>query len=50
MQGGIAAPAAVRMKELGGVNAAIEVGKYRLDIALGSNGELFSAPNQSPQS
>jgi hypothetical protein len=29
-----------------GVNAAIEVGKYKLDIALGSNGELFSTPNQ----
>jgi transposase len=30
-----------------GVNAAIEVGKYKLDIALGSNGELFSTPNQA---
>ena len=35
-----------RMKEMGGVNVAIEVGKYRLDIALGSNGDLFSEPNQ----
>jgi transposase len=32
---------------MGGVNVAIEVGKHSLDIALGSNGELFSEPNQS---
>ncbi|MBV8772250.1 MAG: IS110 family transposase [Deltaproteobacteria bacterium] len=31
---------------MGGVNAAIEVGKHKLDVALGSNGELFSEPNQ----
>ncbi len=41
------APAAGRMKEMGTVNAAIEVGKHKLDVALGSNGELFSEPNQS---
>jgi hypothetical protein len=29
-----------------GVNAAIEVGKHQLDVALGSKGELFSEPNQ----
>ena len=32
---------------MGGVNAAIEVGKHQLDVALGSNGELFSEPNQT---
>jgi transposase len=31
---------------MGGVNVAIEVGKHKLDVALGSNGELFSEPNQ----
>src|SRR4030088_1331455 len=46
-QGGVTAPAAVRMKAMGGVNAAIEVGKHQLDVALGSNGELFSEPNQA---
>ena len=28
------------------MNAAIDVGKHQLDVALGSNGELFSEPNQ----
>src|ERR1700730_5895367 len=46
IQGGVITPAAVRMKEMGGLNAAIDVGKHKLDIALGSNGELFSEPNQ----
>src|SRR2546427_8569554 len=47
VQGGVAAPAAVRrMREMGGVNAAVEVGKHKLDVALGSDGELFSEPNQ----
>ena len=32
---------------MGGVNAAIDVGKERLDEALGSEGERFSQPNQS---
>jgi transposase len=32
---------------MGGMNAAIEVGKHKLDVALGSNGELFSEPNQA---
>ena len=31
---------------MGAVNAAIEVGKHKLDVVLGSNGELFSEPNQ----
>jgi transposase len=31
---------------MSGVNAAIDVGKLKLDIALGSDGELFSEPNQ----
>ena len=31
---------------MSGVNAAIEVGKHSLNIALGSDGELFSEPNQ----
>jgi len=30
---------------MSGVNAAIEVGKHSLEIALGSDGELFSEPN-----
>jgi transposase len=34
------------MKEMGAVNAAIEVGKHKLDIAPGSNGEVFSELNQ----
>lgn len=28
------------------MNTAIEVGKHKLDVALGSDGELFSEPNQ----
>ena len=32
---------------MGGVNAAIEVGKHQLDVALGSNGGRFSEPNQT---
>jgi hypothetical protein len=32
---------------MSGVNAAIEVGKHKLDVALGSKGELFSEPNQT---
>ena len=31
---------------MGGINAAIDVGKHQLEVALGSNGELFSEPNQ----
>jgi transposase len=34
------------MKAMGAMNAAIDVGKHQLDVALGSNGELFSEPNQ----
>ena len=34
---------------MGGINAAIDVGKHKLDIALGRNGELFSEPNQAPR-
>jgi hypothetical protein len=41
LQGGAITPAAVRRKEMGGINAAVDVGKHKLDIALGSNGELF---------
>jgi hypothetical protein len=37
MQGGVAA----RMRKMGGMNAAVEVGKHKLDVALGSAGELF---------
>jgi hypothetical protein len=32
---------------MGGVNAAIEVEKHKLDVALGSGGELLSEPNQT---
>ena len=32
---------------MSGVNAAIEVGKFKLDIALGSDGELFTEPKES---
>jgi transposase len=31
---------------VGGVNAAIEVGKHELKVCLGSEGERFSEPNQ----
>jgi len=31
---------------MGGVNAAIEVGKHELKVCLGSEGEVFSEPNQ----
>src|SRR5271155_2710578 len=47
MQGGVITPAAVRMKGMGGLNAAIDVGKDQLDVAVGSNGALFSEPNQA---
>jgi hypothetical protein len=46
MQGRVTTPAPVRTKEMGGMNAAIDVGKHKLDVALSSNGELFSEPNQ----
>jgi hypothetical protein len=29
---GVAAPVGVRVREMGGVNAAIEVGKHKLDV------------------
>jgi transposase len=32
---------------MGQVNAAIEVGKHKLEVAVGSDGELSSEPNQS---
>ena len=32
---------------MGGLNVAIDVGKHQLNVALGSNGELFAEPNQS---
>jgi transposase len=32
---------------MGGINAAIDVGKHQLEVALGSNGELFAEPNQT---
>ena len=44
---GSQARAKVRRTELSGVNAAIDVGKFKLDIALGSDGELFSEPKES---
>jgi len=47
MQGGVKAPAAMRRRAMSGVNAAIEIGKHSLEIALGSDGVLFSEPNQS---
>jgi hypothetical protein len=31
---------------MGGVNVAIEVGKYRLQVAVGSSGELMELENQ----
>jgi transposase len=34
------------MTAMGGINAAIDVGKHQLEVALGSNGELFAEPNQ----
>jgi transposase len=36
----------VSRKKMGGVNAAIEVGKHTLEVALGSDGQLFSELNQ----
>jgi transposase len=32
---------------MGGINAAIEAGKHELKVCLGSEGELFSEPNQA---
>jgi len=32
---------------MGGLNAAIDVGKHQLNVALGSNGALFEEPNQA---
>jgi hypothetical protein len=31
---------------MGGLNAAIDVGKRQLEIALGSAGERFTEPNE----
>ena len=36
-KGRVTAPAAGRMKKMGEVNTAIEVGKHKLDVALGSD-------------
>jgi transposase len=46
-QGGAKVPVAVRRKEMGRVNAAIEVGKHKLEVVLGSEGELLSLENAS---
>jgi hypothetical protein len=32
---------------MGGLNAAIDVGKHQLNVALGSDGALFEEPNQA---
>ena len=45
-QGRVAAPVAMGRAEMGGVNAAIEVGKHKLDIVLGSAGEMWSEGNE----
>ena len=47
LQGRVGAPAAVGRKKMGGLNAAIDVGKHQLEVALGSNGDLFAEPNQA---
>jgi hypothetical protein len=45
---GYRAPVATRRRtKMGGINAAIEVGKHELKVCLGSEGELFSEPNQA---
>ena len=31
---------------MGGLNAAIDVGKRQLEVALGSTGERFTEPNE----
>jgi transposase len=48
LQGWVTAPVATRRRtKMGGINAAIEVGKHELKVCLGSEGELFSEPNQA---
>ena len=34
---------------MGGVSAAIEVGKHQLEVALGSNGDCFRSPTRRAQ-
>ena len=46
LQGGMVAPVAMGRTEMGGVNAAIEVGKHKLEIVLGSAGEMWSETNE----
>jgi hypothetical protein len=45
LQGRVTAPVAIGRAGMSGVNAAIEVGKHKLDIVLGSAGELWSEAN-----
>src|SRR5215472_7507807 len=47
LQGGVRAPVNERRRTaMGGVNAAIEVGKQQLVVQLGSQGEQFSEANE----
>src|SRR5215472_10583410 len=46
LQGRATTSAARRSKAMGGVNAAVEVGKHELHVALGSAGELLSERNE----
>lgn len=46
LQGRVMAPAAVRRKEMGAVNVAIDVGKHRLEVALGAEGEVLAVENE----
>src|SRR6266576_1334915 len=46
LQGRVSAPAQPRKVAMGGVNAAIDVGKRQLAVGLGSAGEQFTEPNE----
>lgn len=46
LQGRVRAPVKPRKVVMGGVNAAIDVGKRQLEVVLGSAGERLVEPNE----
>src|SRR6202035_2046562 len=46
LQGRVRAPVKPRKMVMGGVNAAIDVGKRQLELVLGSAGERLVEPNE----
>ena len=49
LQGRVGAPAAVGRKKMGGLNAAIDVGKHQLEVALGRMAICSRSPTRHVQ-